>query len=78
MLKRSKGAVAQRESDQQLQCARSTLQRAEELQSGVWSVQPWQAAWSPATSLDGHTQCRFCGEYVRDNVAADMHECGGD
>lgn len=42
--------------------------------ASVWDV---NAAWSPATSLDGHTQCRFCGEYVRDNGAVDMHECRG-
>lgn len=35
-------------------------------------------AWSKATSLDGYTQCRFCGEHVRDNGAADLHMCGGD
>ena len=43
--------------------------------ASVWDV---NAAWSPATGLDGHTQCRFCGEYVRDNGAADTHMCGGD
>lgn len=41
----------------------------------VMDTQP--AAWSPASGLDGCTQCRFCEEYVRDNGAADTHMCGG-
>ncbi|MFC5550293.1 hypothetical protein [Massilia aerilata] len=40
------------------------------------NMQP--TSWSPATGIDGHTQCRFCGEYVRDNGAADTHMCRGD
>lgn len=32
--------------------------------------------WSPATGIDGHRQCRICGEHVRDNGALDMHVCG--
>ena len=43
------------------------------------SITPTQpTAWSPSSGLDGHTQCRICGEYVRDNGAADTHMCGGD
>lgn len=43
----------------------------------LWPTSRAHAAWSEATSSDGHRQCRHCGAFVRDNGDLDRHCCLG-
>lgn len=51
--------------------------RFEQLLQAVADDRTAGRMWSGASGGDAHTQCRFCGEFVRDNGAADTHECSG-